>query len=225
MTVRVVRFYFNLRLDERVEEDEHGLDCADVHEAYLIACRTIPALAASFQARGRDPSRLSMEISLKDGTPVMDVPFDEVLRPHATRSTGVIMPRSRRAMISAAHKYRLAFADAPFGAMIVTPDLAYVSVNRAATELIGESDETTHGLTMESDEIRARDPGDTLPRAIASAAMARDSRRAVQAPAMFWGRTRATAITPPLTISYWPLIEDDVVVALGIRIDAVPGVA
>ena len=218
----MARFYFHLRLDDQVEKDPHGLDCAGVHEAYLTASRAIPDLAAYFLARGRDPHRLTVEIALADGPTVMEVPFEEVLCPHMHRRTGPIMPRSRRAMISAAQKYTTAFAEAPFGAVILTPDLEYVSVNRLVTEITSETDETTHGYHLESETIRSRDPGDTIERAIASMAVARDSRRSVTDISMFWGKTRRTAVRPPLTLSYWPIIEDDVVVALGVRLDINP---
>ncbi len=218
----MVRFFFHLRLGEQVEKDPRGLECADVHEAYLAACRAIPDLAAYFLARERDPNPLIIDIALADGTIVMEVPFEEVLRPHIHRNTGLIMPRSRRAMVSAAQKYRSVFADAPFGAVILTPDLEYVSVNRVATEITSESDETVRGLFMDGEEIRARDPGNTIPRALASTAVARDSQRGVIADRMFWGKMQRTAIRPPLTLSYWPIIEDGVVVALGVRLDTPP---
>ena len=220
----VVRFYFHLRLDEQLEQDPHGLVCADVHEAYLAASRAIPDLAAYFLARGRDPNPLVVEIALADGPTLMEVPFEEVLRPHLNRNTGLIRPRSRRAMISAAQKYRSAFEGAPFGAVILTPDLEYVCVNDMVTELTSETNETTTGFWMEGDEIRSRDPGDTVPRAAASLAIVRDSRRRVQDESMFWGKTLKTALRPPISMSYWPIVDEDTVVALVVRMNAsLPG--
>lgn len=218
----MVRFYFHLRLDGRVEKDEQGLNCTDVHEAYLAACRAIPELSASLLARGCDPLRLSLDIATRDGVVVMEVPFAEVLRPRARRRSGLIIPRTRSAMITAGEKYRAVFEEAPFGAVIMTPDLEYVSVNRVATEITSESDETVRGLFLESDEMRSRDPGDTIPRAVASMAVARDSRRGVVAGMMFWGEMQRSAERPPLTLSYWPIVEDDVIVALGVRLDLNP---
>ena len=53
--VGVFRFYFHLHTDDDVELDEYGLECPDLHGAYLQACRGIPDLAAHFLAAGRDP--------------------------------------------------------------------------------------------------------------------------------------------------------------------------
>ena len=199
--------------------DPLGLECADVHDAYLEACRAIPDLAADFIARGRDPADLMIEIAPQDGPVVMEVPFDEVLNLRSGRSSRLILPRSRRATVAAAQKYRTAFTDAPFGVVIVTPDLEHVSVNRAVTEITGETDETTQGLSVESEEIRSRDPGNTVPRAVVSMAMARNCLRGIRDRKMFWGEVPHSAERPPLTLSYWPILEDRAVVALCIRID------
>lgn len=215
----MVRFYFHLHTDEDVELDEYGLECRDLHGAYLQACRGIPDLAAHFLAAGRDPIGFRFELATEDGTVVMAVPFNELLRPRSRSARMPPVPRSRRAMIAAARRFKPALEDAPFGAVIMTPDMEYVSVNRAITTLTGETDETTMGHYLESAEIRSRDPGDTTARAIASMGVVRDLRREVQDRRMFWGAMPGSASRPPLTISYWPMLDDGVLVALGVRVE------
>lgn len=215
----MVRFYFHLRTEEIVEVDEIGLECRDVHGAYLEACRAIPDLAAQFLTLGRDPIGFRFEIAAEDGVTLMKVPFDELLRPAVPMRAGRFQVRSRRAAIAAAQKFKPVLEDAPFGAVIMTPDMQYVSVNRAITRLTGETDETTHGLFLEEEAIVSRDPGNTVTRAAASMKVVRTAGRHVEDRRMFWGTMPGSIKRPALTISYWPMMDDGELVALGVRVE------
>lgn len=216
----MISFHFHLRTDMGVERDEIGIDCRDVHAAYLEACRSIPSIAAQFLAAGRDPIRFRFEIALETGQTVLEVPFDELLRPKAKVISNRTAPRSRRAIVAAARRYKAVLEDAPFGAVILTPDLQYVSVNRMITALTGETDETTEGLYLEEEEMLSRDPGDTITRAVASMHIVRQAGLGVEDRRMYWGEVPGSAARPPLTISYWPMLEDGLLVALGVRVEA-----
>ena len=217
--VELVRFYFHLRTHEGLEADEYGIECGDVHAAYLQACRGIPDVAAQFLAAGRDPIGYRFEIASEDGAVVMEVPFDELLRPSTAAPPLHPVVRSRRTLIQAARRYKPVLEDAPFGAVILTPDMEYVSVNRAITSLTGETDETTAGYNLEEEEIRSRDPGNTVIRAIASLGIVRQAKLGIRDRRIYWGRMPGSAHRPELTLSYWPMFEEGLLVALGVRVE------
>jgi len=72
-------FYFHLLTPEGIETDEIGLNCRDLDEAYLEACRSIPQLASEFIEGEHDPSRCAFRIADEQGQVLLVVPFVERL--------------------------------------------------------------------------------------------------------------------------------------------------
>ena len=80
------RFFFALSGGGDPSPDEIGAEFDSLDSAYLEGCRA--ALEISFDMlRDRiDPSAMKFEISDDQGTLLIDLPFEEVLRPGARRS-------------------------------------------------------------------------------------------------------------------------------------------
>jgi hypothetical protein len=72
-------FFFHLRTPSHLERDDIGVELAGVEAAYLEACRTIPSLSVELGRRGANPYRHAFEITDAAGTPLIEVPFPEVL--------------------------------------------------------------------------------------------------------------------------------------------------
>ena len=72
-------FYFHLRSPKGLEQDETGLEFADLETAYLEAYRTVPELGAEFARQEKNPARYAFEIADAAGLLLMEVPFTEVL--------------------------------------------------------------------------------------------------------------------------------------------------
>jgi len=70
-------FYFHLVTPVTREADESGLECQSLDEAYLLACHSIPGLAAELLAGQCDPMGCAFELADEHGTVLMVVPFNE----------------------------------------------------------------------------------------------------------------------------------------------------
>ena len=76
-------YFFNLAgKDGYYSADEEGLSFGDIDAAYMDVNRAILDMSFDMLRTRRDPSEFRFEITDKDGTIVLDVPFSEVLRPH-----------------------------------------------------------------------------------------------------------------------------------------------
>lgn len=81
-------FYFHLRTPQGLEPDDTGLEFAGIEAAYLEACASIPEISDGLACERKNPARYAFEIADPAGTPLMEVPFTEILdrgrRPNAS---------------------------------------------------------------------------------------------------------------------------------------------
>ena len=73
-------YFFHLRSRSRYERDEEGLDCADLETAYMAACDAMPGLAADLLREGRNPMEHAFEVADAEGSPLLELPFTEMVR-------------------------------------------------------------------------------------------------------------------------------------------------
>jgi hypothetical protein len=72
-------FYFHLKVGDRREPDEIGLELPDADRAYLEAFAAAQEMWSELLAAGVDPTKRSFEIADPKGHVVLTLPFSEVL--------------------------------------------------------------------------------------------------------------------------------------------------
>ncbi|MCJ2087401.1 hypothetical protein MKK88_15615 [Methylobacterium sp. E-005] len=94
-------FYFHLLGPHGHQQDDEGLELADVEAAYLEAFKAVPGMGSDLAATARNPIRYGFEITDAHGTILMVLPFAEVLdrgRKRSRRPTGLRLRKGRAEM-------------------------------------------------------------------------------------------------------------------------------
>ena len=73
-------YFFDLASPGVLEIDEIGSDFADIHDAYLDACRAVLEISVEMVRARLDPTRHRIEIRDERGRALIDIPFTEMLR-------------------------------------------------------------------------------------------------------------------------------------------------
>lgn len=128
-------FKFHLRQRGGVDPDDEGIECSDIHDAYLKACEAIPDMARDMLIQGRDPLECSYILCDSAGARLMEVPFAEILSPSEWRLRRARrrphgLPRSGQARDELAlTSFRRMFANVNVGCVLLTPDLQVREIN------------------------------------------------------------------------------------------------
>lgn len=145
------RFYLRFRSPLGERTDAAGIDFADLEDAYLSTCATIPDAAQEVLLQGADPLRCAYVIADAGGRTLMEVPFTEILPPHLWRrpdapwrpAEGV---RANRARIQLARDiFARTLSASPIPHALVSLDLELLSLNPAAFAMTGETAERVLG--------------------------------------------------------------------------------
>ena len=81
----MARYWFHLASASGVDLDEIGSDFDTLEAAYLDGCRAVVDISAEMLRERRDPSQHRFEIRDVLGRLVLELPWDEVLRPGRRR--------------------------------------------------------------------------------------------------------------------------------------------
>lgn len=128
-------FQFHLRQRTMIEPDEAGLECRDLHDAYLKACNAIPDMARDLLIKGQDPLECSYILCDHTGARLMEILFAELLSPtewrlRRARRRPHDLPRSSAARDDLAlSSFRRMFANVNVGCVLLTPDLQVREIN------------------------------------------------------------------------------------------------
>lgn len=128
-------FLFHFRSRTEVHPDDTGLECRDLHHAYLEVCRTIPDMARDLLVQGQDPLACSYVICDAKGVRLMEVPFAEVLSPEewqirrARQRPRVDFVSDRARNQLALTSFRQMFSALNVGCVLMTPELEIVEMN------------------------------------------------------------------------------------------------
>jgi hypothetical protein len=79
----LTQFYFHLSTPDGFERDEFGCTFDTLEQAYLDTWTAALEISIEMLGRREDPSRFRFEITDGEGLLLLELPFTEVLRPHA----------------------------------------------------------------------------------------------------------------------------------------------
>lgn len=129
------RFKVDLRKGKVIEPDDIGFEARDLHHAYLEAVRSIPDMARELLIAGTDPMTCGFRLCDEKGRGLLEVPFEEILRPSEWRMrralqgphSGVRSVRVRDDL--ALTSFRRMFASVNVGCVLLTPELQVREIN------------------------------------------------------------------------------------------------
>ncbi len=122
--LRLMRYYFHLRIGQKLSPDDTGLELPDLETAYLEAFEAAQAMWGELLAERSDPLARSFEIADEQGQLLLTLPFVEVLdrarkpRPLSDRASGEkwrsteqLLAVSLREQIETARKMRASLRE------------------------------------------------------------------------------------------------------------------
>ena len=94
-------YFFDLASPGTLEVDEVGVDFADLHIAYLDACRAVLEISGEMVRVRRDPTRHRFEVRDAWGRSLLDIPFAEMLRPSRPPPHRAFLTQTLRSSVQA----------------------------------------------------------------------------------------------------------------------------
>lgn len=142
------RYFFHLRIGASLETDDTGLELSDSYQAYLEACRSMPRLAESMLAQGRDPLQCRFEIADEHNQRLFEIPFAELAMELRDSALAPNFSSAQSRRMKAERIFRSAFAQAPFPCLVMTPDFLIVGANDPYAAATGIAQEAMAGRPL-----------------------------------------------------------------------------